>query len=233
MRHARSRLAPYSLLVAGVVALGAAGGLRAWQQTPAGRDAPPVEQGEFRASDLVELVRLDPTIRLDIRYATSNNFTGRAVYAEARAFLQRPAAEALVRVSAAVKSAGYGLVVFDGYRPWAVTKVFWDMTPADKKKFVADPSVGSKHNRGCAVDLTLYDISTGRQVEMPGEFDEMTDRSAADYPGGPADRRARRDFLRRAMEAEGFEVYPDEWWHYDYRDWKQYRIANTAFSEIR
>ncbi len=197
------------------------------------RDGPPVEQGEFRPADLVELVRLDPTIHLDIRYATANNLTGRPVYPEARAFLQRPAAEALVRVSRALKKEGYGLAVFDGYRPWSITKVFWDVTPADKKKFVADPAKGSRHNRGCAVDLTLYDLATGREVEMTSEYDEMTVRSAADYPGGPADRRARREVLRRAMGSEGFTVDPDEWWHFDYRDWAKYRIANVGFDEIK
>lgn len=194
---------------------------------------PPREQGEFRPPELVELVRLDSTIHLDIRYATPRNFLGRPVYPEARAFLQRPAGEALVRVSAALKPRGYGLVVFDGYRPWAITKVFWDATPADKKKFVADPATGSKHNRGCAVDLSLYDLRTGREVEMPGEFDEMSDRSAVNYPGGSADARARRDLLRQAMEAEGFTVYPDEWWHFDYRDWQRYPILNIGFDEIR
>ncbi len=207
--------------------------LLAAQQAATVLDAPPVEKGDFRPADLVELVRLDPTIHLDIRYATPNNLTGRPVYPQARAFMQRPAAEALVRVSRALAKEGYGLAVFDAYRPWAITKVFWDVTPADKKKFVADPAVGSKHNRGCAVDLTLYDLATGREVEMPSEFDEMTDRSAADFAGGPADRRASRDLLRRAMEAEGFTVYPDEWWHFDYHDWAKYRIANVGFEQIK
>jgi D-alanyl-D-alanine dipeptidase len=101
---------------------------------------PPVEIGPFRQPDLVELIKLDPTIRLDIRYATKNNFLGKAVYKQPRAFLQRPAAEALARVNQALRKSGYGLVVFDGYRPWAVTKIFWDITPEDKKIFVADPS---------------------------------------------------------------------------------------------
>jgi zinc D-Ala-D-Ala dipeptidase len=198
-----------------------------------GQDAPPVEHGEFLSSDLVELVSLDPSIHLDIRYATANNFLGRPVYPQARAFLQRPAAEAVARVSAAVRKAGYGLLVFDGYRPWAITKVFWDVTPQDKKKFVADPAVGSRHNRGCAVDLSLYDLATGRQVEMPSAYDEMSDRAAAAYAGGGEEARARRDFLRKAMEAEGFAVYPDEWWHYDYRDWARYRIQDISFDTIR
>src|SRR5262249_48038473 len=128
---------------------------------------PPKETGQFRKPDLVELIGLDPTIKLDIRYATSNNFLGRPVYTEARAFLQRPAAEALVRANKALHKKGYGLVIHDGYRPWTVTKIFWDATPADKKQFVADPSQGSRHNRGCAVDLSMFELKTGRIVEMP------------------------------------------------------------------
>jgi len=193
---------------------------------------PPHEAGPFRQPDLVELVTLDPTIRLDIRYATADNFTGRAVYGQARAFLQRPAAEALARASARLREQGYGVLVFDGYRPWRVTKLFWDLTPADKKEFVADPSKGSRHNRGCAVDLSLYDLATGREVEMPGEYDEMSERSHPDYAGGPPEARARRDALRAAMEAEGFQVYDVEWWHYDYQDWKLYPILDVPFERL-
>ena len=123
---------------------------------------PPNETGDFRQPDLVDLTRLDPTIKLDIRYATTNNFLGTPFYSEPRAFMQRPAAEALKRVSQKLKAQGYGLLVHDAYRPWYVTKVFWDATPPDKHVFVADPSKGSRHNRGCAVDLTLYDLKTGK-----------------------------------------------------------------------
>jgi D-alanyl-D-alanine dipeptidase len=193
---------------------------------------PPKEEGTFRAPDLVELAGLDETIKLDIRYATPNNFTGRPVYTEARAFLQRPAAEALLRAARALRKRGYGVAVFDGYRPWFVTKLFWDLTPADKKQFVADPSKGSRHNRGCAVDLTLYDLKSGREVSMPGGYDEMTERSHISYAGGTSEQRRLRDTLRAAMEAEGFSVYEPEWWHYDYKDWKLYPILNLSFSEI-
>src|SRR5215470_8416522 len=154
---------------------------------------PPTEPGPFRKPELVELVSLDRTIRLDIRYATSNNFLGRPVYTEARAFLQRPAAEALVRANKALHKQGYGLVIHDGYRPWSVTKIFWDATPEDKKIFVADPAQGSRHNRGCAVDLSLYDLKTGREVVMPSEYDEMTDRSHINYKGGTEESRHLRD----------------------------------------
>src|SRR5438034_771868 len=125
---------------------------------------PPQETGDFRKTDLVELKKLDTSIHLDIRYATSNNFVGKPMYKEARAFVQRPAAEALVKVNESLKPLGYGLVVFDGYRPWSVTNLFWKITPDDKKQFVADPVKGSKHNRGCAVDLSLYDLATGKEI---------------------------------------------------------------------
>ena len=197
------------------------------------RQEPPKEAGPFRKADLVELKRLDPAIRLDIRYATSNNFLGRPVYKEARAFLQRPAAEALVRANRALHKKGYGLLVFDGYRPWSVTKIFWDATPDDKKIFVADPSQGSKHNRGCAVDLTMFDLKAGKPVTMPGEYDEMSDRSHINYQGGSDESRMLRDLLRSAMEAEGFAVYEPEWWHYDYKDWKEYPIQDVPFVKIK
>ncbi|HKQ97347.1 MAG TPA: cyclase family protein [Candidatus Polarisedimenticolia bacterium] len=194
---------------------------------------PPVEPGAFRPADLVELVRLDPTIHLDIHYARADNFTGKPVYPEARAFLQRPAAEALVRVHRALRAQGYGLVVFDGYRPWAITKLFWDITPADKKIYVADPALGSKHNRGCAVDLGLYDLKTGKEVVMPSPYDDMTEKAHATYQGGPAEPRRVRDLFIDAMEREGFFVYPYEWWHYDWKDWREYPALDIPFSAIK
>lgn len=193
---------------------------------------PPHEAGEFRAPDLIEPAELDPSIRLDIRYATTRNFLGTALYSQPRAFLQRPAAQALVRVQRTLAADGYGLLVHDAYRPWYVTKMFWDATPQDLHRFVADPAKGSRHNRGCAVDLTLYDLKTGRAVEMPSLYDEMSERAYPDYAGGDADARARRDLLRRRMEAEGFRVFEFEWWHYDYRDWTSYAIQNVRFEDI-
>jgi D-alanyl-D-alanine dipeptidase len=196
------------------------------------KQQPPQETGPFRPSDLVELVKLDPTIKLDIRYATKNNFLGKPVYKQARAFLQRPAAEALVRINQSLRKQGYGLIIHDGYRPWYVTKIFWDVTPEDKKIFVADPAKGSRHNRGCAVDLSLFDLKTGKEVTMPSEYDEMTERSHIDYACATAETKRLRDLLRAAMEADGFAVYEPEWWHYDYKDWKEYPIGNVKFSDI-
>jgi D-alanyl-D-alanine dipeptidase len=194
---------------------------------------PPNEEGNFKPTDLVELKKIDTSIHLDIHYATSNNFVGKPVYKEARAFLQRSAAEALVRINTSLKPLGYALLVFDGYRPWSVTKLFWEVTPADKKQFVADPAKGSKHNRGCAVDLSLYDLATGKEIEMTGAYDEMSERSYPNYAGGTEKQRAMRDLLRSKMEAEGFTVYEYEWWHFDYKDWKSYRITDVPFSKIR
>lgn len=186
----------------------------------------------MRSPDLVEVASLDSTIRLDVRYATANNFVGRPVYSQARVFLQRPAAQALVRVQRALLARGVGLVVFDGYRPWSVTKVFWDATPDDKKEFVADPKKGSRHNRGCAVDLALVDAATGAPLPMPSAYDETTERAYADYAGGDSAARANRDLLRHAMEAERFQVLPVEWWHFDYADWREYPVLDVPFEAL-
>jgi len=194
--------------------------------------SPPHENGTFRTPDLVELTTLDPSIKLEIRYATTNNFLGARFYDEPRAFMQRPAAEAVVRAARSLRSAGYGLLIHDAYRPWYVTKMFWDATPLDRRWLVANPADGSKHNRGCAVDLTLYDLATGEPVDMPSTYDESTDRAHANYPGGSSAQRWRRAVLRRAMEAQGFAALPSEWWHFDYKDWREYPIGNVAFDKI-
>jgi serine beta-lactamase-like protein LACTB len=193
---------------------------------------PPEEKGDFRKPDLVQLTSLEGTLKLDIRYATTNNFLSTPFYTSARAYLQRPAAEALVRVHKKLAGQGYGLLIFDGYRPWSVTKMFWEATPPKLRTFVADPAAGSRHNRGCAVDLTLYDLRTGKPVDMVGGYDEFSDRSYADYLGGTSQQRYHRDLLRRAMEDEGFGVYEAEWWHFDYKDWKKYPILNQTFEEL-
>jgi D-alanyl-D-alanine dipeptidase len=195
-------------------------------------DHPPAETGDFHKPDLVELKSLDATIKLDIRYASSNNFLSTPVYTEARAFMQRPAAEAVLRAHQKLKKFGYGLLIHDAYRPWYVTKIFWDATPTDKRIFVADPSQGSRHNRGCAVDLSLYNLKTGKPIEMVGVYDEMSERSYPNYVGGTSLQRWHRELLRNAMESEGFDVYEFEWWHFDYKDWARYPILNVTFDRI-
>ncbi|WNV06584.1 M15 family metallopeptidase [Candidatus Methylospira mobilis] len=195
-------------------------------------ERPPLEHGGFRAPELVELINLESGLRLDIRYATANNFVGYPVYSEARAFLQKPAAEALIRVHRKLGAQGYGLMIYDGYRPWSVTKIFWDAVSGPKRQFVADPAQGSRHNRGCAVDLTLYELITGQAVAMPTDYDEMTQRAYFDYPGGTPESMALREILKAAMTSEGFTVHPREWWHYDYQDWQSYGILDVPFSAV-
>lgn len=193
---------------------------------------PPQESGVFRNSEFVELPSLEPTLNLDIRYATTDNFMGSRFYEQPRAFLQAPAAEAVARAQQRLKHRDLGLLIHDAYRPWHVTKMFWDATPPHLKDFVANPASGSRHNRGCAVDLTLCEIESGQAIEMVAGYDEFSPRAFPLYPGGTSRQRWHRDLLRRVMEQEDFSVYEFEWWHFDYRDWQQYRIGNAAFEAI-
>lgn len=191
----------------------------------------PPKEANKKEANLIELVKLDPTIKLDIRYATDNNFVGRAVYPEARAFLQKPAAKAVVKVHRQLKKQGLGLVIFDGYRPWAITKLFWEVTTGDKRKFVANPDKGSKHNRGCAVDLSIFDLKTGKLIPMPSGYDEFTERASPNYTGGTEEETRNRELLRKLMEDAGFTVNPNEWWHFDYKNWEDYAIYDISFAE--
>ncbi len=191
--------------------------------------SPPKEAGDFLKTDLVDVRSLDKSIALDVRYATNANFLATPVYGKAQVRLQRSAAEAVVRAHRALKAKGYGLMLHDGYRPWFVTWVFWNATPEASRDFVADPSKGSKHNRGCAIDLTLVDLKTKKPVDMPGLYDEMSSRSYPDYGGGTSRQRAMRQMLREAMELEGFTVYETEWWHFDYKDWPRFAIGNESW----
>ncbi len=193
---------------------------------------PPAQPDSLLPPDLVEIVSLDATIRLDVRYATADNFMGARFYDEPRAFLQRPAAEALVRAHRRLHALGLGVVVYDAYRPWYVTWMFWEATPEHQREFVADPANGSRHNRGAAVDLGLYDLATGEPLVMPSGYDEFSRRAHAAYPGGTARQRLLRDVLRRAMEAEGFAVYAPEWWHFDHGTWRRYPVLNRTFDAL-
>jgi D-alanyl-D-alanine dipeptidase len=195
--------------------------------------SPPAEAGSFKPSDLVELTTLDSTIKLEVRYATDNNFLGTKLYEQGRAFMQRSAAAALVKANKSMRPMGYAFLIHDAYRPWYITKVFWDATPDSLRWLVANPAEGSKHNRGAAVDLTLYDLETGKPVEMPSTYDESSSRAHANYPGGTSLQRWHRALLKRVLEHEGFTVNPQEWWHFDYKDWKSYPIMNVPFDQVR
>ena len=193
---------------------------------------PPDEEGVFKDVDLVDLTSLDETIKLDIRYATRNNFMDEVFYTQTRAFLQRPAAQALLSAHKSLNQLGYGLVVYDGYRPWYVTKMFYDATPDNLRHFVANPANGSRHNRGCAVDIGLYHLSSGEIATSVSGYDEFTPRAYPDYPGGTSEARYHRELLRDVMEEAGFTVYEAEWWHFDFQEWHHYPIVNRKFENL-
>jgi D-alanyl-D-alanine dipeptidase len=182
--------------------------------------------------DLVDLAAADSRFRFDIRYATPRNFVGRAVYDEPRAFLQRTAAEALVRVLERLEPSGYGLLIFDGYRPWSVTRLFWELTPPHLRHFVADPAQGSKHNRGCAVDLALWDLALGTPARMPTDFDDFSPAAAARAPCPDPAARAHRALLRVTMESCGFVANPHEWWHFDFHAWADHPILDLPIGGV-
>lgn len=183
-------------------------------------------------TDLVDLAEFDPRLQLDIRYAGTNNFCGQAIYPEPCAWLQRPAAEALRQAHDRARKEGYGFIVFDAYRPWHITRQFWEQFPA-YREFLADPAAGSVHNRGCAVDLSLFQLDNGMAVDMPSAYDEFTKRAYPEFAGGTSKQRELRDRLRAWMEAEGFAVHPHEWWHYNYKDWERYPVMDLEFAELR
>ena len=194
--------------------------------------SPPAEEGDFLDSDLVRLTDVDSTIRLDVRYAGENNFMGTGFYELADAFLQRPAAEALARAHAALGEYGYGVIAHDGYRPWRVTKMFFDATPEHQRMFVANPASGSRHNRGAAADISVYDLATGEVQVFVSGYDEFSERAFPHYVGGTSEQRWLRELLRRLMEREGFVVNENEWWHFDYGDWQRYGIQNIPLRSI-
>lgn len=160
---------------------------------------------------LVDVATVAPGIRLEMRYATADNFLGRAVYPCARCLLAEEAAQALARVETALEAQGLHLKLWDCYRPPAVQAEMWKLRP--DPRFVADPRKGSNHSRGGAVDLTLVDAS-GAELEMPTAHDDFSDRARADAPASAA-AAAHRATLRKAMEAEGFAIARSEWWHFN------------------
>jgi D-alanyl-D-alanine dipeptidase len=194
---------------------------------------PPREPDVTLECELVNLRGLDRNFKFDIRYATENNFMGARFYDSPGAFLQKPAAHALVRAARALACYGLGVIVYDAYRPWYVTKMFYDATPDAQKNFVADPSKGSRHNRGTAVDVGLYDLATGTLVDMGSGYDEFSERALPSYPGGTSYSRRHRKLLEYYMNRTGFTVYSDEWWHFDYRlNEVKYPIMNAPFDKI-
>ena len=182
-----------------------------------------------RADPRQALVPLQVTV-LDIRYATSNNLMHRPVYTVAAAFLRAPAAAALNAVQKDLAAKGYGLKIFDAYRPYTVTVTFYEAY--HDTNFVASPYTGSRHNRGCAVDLTLIDLKTGRELTMPTAYDAFTPKASATYADLPAEALRHRKLLQDVMLRHGFLIYAHEWWHFDYAGWKDYPVTDIPFEAL-
>lgn len=178
---------------------------------------------------LVDIATLDTTLHFDLRYATADNFTGVAVYPEARALLRREAALALLAVQEELRAEGLGLLIWDAYRPLSVQRLFWSLVPDER--YVADPAKGSRHNRGAAVDLTLCD-RLGRPLPMPTAFDDFSGRAHRDARGWTPEQRRNSERLQAAMERHGFNGLPTEWWHYDLVDWRRYALLDIPLNEV-
>lgn len=179
---------------------------------------------------LVDLEKEIPSLVLDVRYATSNNFVGVPIYNESKAFVRKPVAEALHNVQTELAKEGLGLVIYDAYRPYSATIQFFD-TYADST-FVAHPSKGSRHNRGCAVDVTLIDLETRNYLEMPTPFDDFSERAHPDFPNLTTEVLVNRNLLRQVMEKNGFTVYPAEWWHFDFVGWEDFPLMDIPFEAL-
>ncbi len=181
-------------------------------------------------NQLVEIKKAIPNIALDIRYATRNNFMNQVMYKEARAFARKPVVAQLKRVQSALNKKGYGLKIFDGYRPYTVTQAFYKK--AKHKNFVANPKKGSKHNRGCAIDLTLIDLKTGKEVQMPTPYDSFAPEASPSYSNLPPAVIKNRALLITTMQSYGFRVLSNEWWHFDFIGWKKYPLMDIPFEKL-
>ena len=176
---------------------------------------PPILDSLDSHKKLVDLKKLDDEFQLDIRYASTNNFMRSKFYKNERAFFNMSAADRLIEAKNDLKELGYGIIIYDAYRPWFVTKMFWEGTPENLKHFVANPENGSSHNKGCAIDIGLYDIETGESIVMISGYDEFTERAYPNYMGGSKKQRDIRDMLIKVMERNDFTVYEYEWWHFN------------------
>ena len=182
------------------------------------------------SKQFLDLARTVPGIVLDIRYATSNNFTHKKVYTSARAFARLKVARALAQVERELAKTGLGLKVYDAYRPYAATLLFWDII--HDTAYVASPAGGSRHNRGCAVDVSLIDLKTGKELVMPTPFDDFTVKAGATYAQIPEEAAKNRKLLIEVMAKYGFSVYPSEWWHFDFNGWKDYELMDLSFEQL-
>ncbi|MDV3309304.1 MAG: M15 family metallopeptidase [Cyclobacteriaceae bacterium] len=185
---------------------------------------------QSKNKELVDLEKHVPGVVLDIRYATTNNFTGEKIYNLAKAYARRPVADALLRAQEAFREHGYGIKIFDAYRPYSATVKFYEVY--GDTTFVASPYRGSRHNRGCAIDMTLIDLKTGEELAMPTAYDAFVREAFPSHPVADPVIRKNRDLLIRIMENNGFRVNASEWWHFDFRGYRAYEVLDISFEEL-
>lgn len=179
---------------------------------------------------LVDLEKFIPGIIIDIKYATEDNFTKKVLYKSPKAYLRLPAAKALKKIQDELKKQNLELKIFDAYRPYSVTELMWEYVKDDR--YAADPKKGSRHNRGCAVDVTIVDSRTGKEIEMPTNYDNFTQKAHHGYMKLPKKVIMNRVLLKKIMEKNGFESITSEWWHYDFKGWSKYHLMNISFEEL-
>lgn len=182
---------------------------------------------------MLELKSLLPGLVYDLRYAGNNNFMHRRMYSPPPkvTFLRTPAARALAFVQAELRRQGYGLKIFDAYRPYSVTVSFWELV--QDERYVANPSKGSGHNRGLAVDLTIIDLKTGNELDMGTGFDNFTDSAHQGFSTLPADVLEHRQLLKSVMVKHGFTPLETEWWHFYWPNDRQYEVLDLPFSALK
>jgi len=182
---------------------------------------------------MVSLTKMIPGIVLDLRYATLNNFTGRRMYKKGLSytFLRRPAAKALLAVQQELNTQGYGLKIYDAYRPYGVTVDFWNLI--HDERYVANPAKASGHNRGIATDLTIIDLKTGKELDMGTGFDNFTDSAHHSFTQLPAAILANRQLLKSVMEKQGFHLFETEWWHYFWGPAEGFEAMDLDFSALK
>jgi len=188
---------------------------------------------QVSANPQMEMADIGKSVKgivLDIRYATPDNFTGEKIYESAKAFARKPVVEALQKVGDSLAFHHLGLKIYDAYRPYAATVKFFEVYP--DTNFVANPRHGSKHNRGCAVDVSLVELSSGKEIPMPTRFDDFSEKAAADFPNLPDTVLVNRKLLSGVMAHFGFVRYQAEWWHYDFSGWENYKLMDLSFGEL-
>ncbi len=179
---------------------------------------------------MVEIKDSIPDVILDIRYATSNNFTGQQIYNQPKAYARLPVINALQLVQTELKLKGLGLKIYDAYRPYSATVKFYEVY--HDTTYVASPYHGSRHNRGAAVDISLIDLTTGEELEMPTVFDDFTIKAHPDFMDLSKEALQNRRQLIKIMKKYGFTVYPSEWWHFDFNGWEQFEIMDFTFEQL-